>query len=353
MTWLGETPGGNEAAPGLALMPRQGTPRLLGPLLLDYLGLEALPPAPGVSGIDGLMAAAGFRRKDGERNLWEREERTLLVGEESLEDGGRLVWALPVPWSLGQASVGQVSQAAPASERVADRVRYLSLASHDLRGSLANIRSYAALLLNGRIPLEPKAQRGLETILRNADRALSFAQDFFDSSRADLGALACERERQALLPILDAAVERMRAAATASNVEVVLDTLPELPDVQVDAGRIQHAVEAFAHHLLSRAQPGESLHVRAERLGHQVRVEVRREGAIHPEEDITTVFQCEERAFRERKLEDPLRIFLARQEVEAHGGQVGAQADAGGTTLFLTLPLSLSEELGHPAGWQA
>ncbi|NOK12320.1 sensor histidine kinase [Corallococcus exercitus] len=346
---MGETPGSNEAAPGLALLPRQGTPRLLGPLLLDYLGLEALPPDPGAAGIDGLMAAAGFRRRDGERNLWEREDRTLLVGEEPLEDGGRLVWALPVPWSAGQAA----SQASLTGERVADRVRYLSLASHDLRGSLANIRSYAALLLNGRIPLEPKAQRGLETILRNADRALSFAQDFFDSSRADLGALACERERQPLLPILDAAVERTRAAASAASVGLVLDELPELPDVQVDAGRIQHAVEAFVHHLLGRAQPGESLHVRAARLGHQVRVEVRRDGAAVPEEDITAVFQCEERAFRERKLEDPLRVFLARQEVEAHGGQVGAQADVGGTTLFLTLPVSLAEEVGQPAGWQA
>ncbi|MBN8467090.1 HAMP domain-containing histidine kinase [Corallococcus exiguus] len=350
---MGETAGGNETAPGLALLPRQGTPRLLGPLLLDYLGLEALPPLPAVTGIDGLMAAVGFRRKDGERNnLWERQDRTLLVGEEPLEDGGRLLWALPVPWSAEPGSP-QVSQASPAGERVQDRVRFLSLASHDLRGSLANIRSYAALLLNGRIPLEPKAQRGLETILRNADRALSFAQDFFDSSRADLGALACERERQALLPILDAAVERTRAAASAANVGLVLDTLPDLPDVTVDAGRIQHAVEAFVHHLLARAQPGEALHVRAERLGHQVRVEVRRDGAAVPEEDITAVFQCEERAFRERKLEDPLRVFLARQEVEAHGGQVGAQADAGGTTLFLTLPLSLPAELGHPAGWQA
>ncbi|WP_223634119.1 sensor histidine kinase KdpD [Corallococcus sp. EGB] len=349
MTWSGETRGGNEAAPGLALMPRQGAPRLLGPLLLDYLGLEALPPAPGATGVDGLMSAAGFHRRDGQRNVWERDERTLLVGEEPLEDGGRLVWALPVPWSADPDG----PQASEASERVADRVRYLSLASHDLRGSLANIRSYAALLLNGRIPLEPKVQRYMETILRNADRAISFAQDFFDSSRANLGALACERERQPLLPILDAAVERMRSTASSANVELVLDALPELPDVNVDAGRIQHAVEAFLHHLLGRAQPGESLHVRAERLGHQVRVEVRREGASVPEEDIHTVFQCEARALRERKLEDPLRVFLARQEVEAHGGQVGARVDPDGTTLYLTLPLSVPEEAGQPAGWQA
>ncbi|MCY1045797.1 HAMP domain-containing sensor histidine kinase [Corallococcus sp. bb12-1] len=320
------------------LLSRQGTPRLLGPLLLEHLGLEALPPLVAADGLDGLLSAAGFHPREGVRGVWEREGRALMAGEEALEDGGRLVWTRPVPLS---------------SERVAERVRYLSLASHDLRGSLANIRSYAALLLNGRVPLEPKAQRGLETILRNADRSLSFAQDFFDSSRAELGALAVERERQPLLPILDAAVERMRAASSAASVALVMDPLPDLPDVEVDAGRIQHAVEAFVHHHLVRAQPGEELHVRAVSLGPQVRVEVRRDGAPVPEEDIVAVFQCEERAFRERKLEDPLRVFLARQEVEAHGGQVGAQTDAGGSTLFLTLPVPLPRELAHPAGWQA
>ncbi|RKH64420.1 sensor histidine kinase [Corallococcus llansteffanensis] len=335
---MGETVAGNEAAPGLVLLSRQGPPRLLGPLLLEHLGLEALPPMVAAHGVEGLMTASGFHRREDGRGVWEREGRALMVGEELLEDGGRLVWVVPVPWS---------------GERVAERVRYLSLASHDLRGSLANIRSYAALLLNGRVPLEPKAQRGLETILRNADRSLAFAQDFFDSSRAELGALAVERERQPLLPILDAAVERMRAAASASSAALVLDPLPDLPDVEVDAGRIQHAVEAFVHHHLVRVQPGEELHVRAASLGHQVRVEVRRDGAPVPAEDISAVFQCEERAFRERKLEDPLRIFLARQEVEAHGGQVGAQTDAGGSTLFLTLPVPLPRELAQPAGWQA
>ncbi|MCY1034690.1 HAMP domain-containing sensor histidine kinase [Corallococcus sp. BB11-1] len=335
---MGETAAGHEPAPGLVLLSRQGTPRLLGPLLLEHLGLEALPPAADVQGVEGLLTAAGFHPREGVAGVWEREGHALMAGEEALEDGGRLVWTLPM---------------AGSTERVQERVRYLSLASHDLRGSLANIRSYAALLLNGRVPLEPKAQRGLETILRNADRALAFAQDFFDSSRAELGALACERERQPLLPILDAAVERMRAASSAASVALVLDTLPELPDVEVDAGRIQHAVEAFVHHHLARAQPGEELHVRAARLGHQVRVEVRRDGAPVPEEDSAAVFQCEERAFRERKLEDPLRVFLARQEVEAHGGQVGAQTDEGGSTLFLTLPVPLARELAHPAGWQA
>ena len=108
MTWMGETVAGNEAAPGLVLLFRQEPPRLLGPRLLEYLGLEALPLTLAAHGVDGLMAAAGFRRREDGRGVWEREGRALMVGEETLEDGGRLVWVVPLPWT---------------GERVAERVR--------------------------------------------------------------------------------------------------------------------------------------------------------------------------------------------------------------------------------------
>lgn len=240
----------------------------------------------------------------------------------------------------------------PETERIRSQVRYLGLASHDLRGALANIRSYAAMLLAGRIPLDPKAKRGLETILRNADRALSFAQDFFDSSRAQLGSLAFERERQPLEPLLAAAVERHRLAALAADVAIVLDGHAPLPMMDLDAGRIQHAVESFIQHHVQRAQPGERILVHAIPEGDQVRVEVRREGLPMSDEEAALVFSHQERAFREKKLEDALRLHLARLEVEVHGGSVGAETDATGTTLFLTLPAVLTEELAPPASAQ-
>lgn len=322
--------GGEE--PGFAILSRRGRVREVDGRLRTHLGVERLPESAG--SVAGLLEAVGFQRRPG-ADLWENEGRRVRAGEKPLEDGTRLVWTQPAEGD---------------EERVRRRVRYLGLASHDLRGSLANVRSYAALLLNGRIPLEPKAKRGLETILRNTDKALAFAQDFFDASRADLGMLACERERQTLEPLLANAVEHHLEAAGAASVALGLE-LPggPLPEVEVDGGRVQHAVEAFIRHHLLRAQPGEQLRVRAWPEGGHLRVEVRRDGAPLSREETALAFAREERAFREKKLEDPLRLGLARQEVEALGGSVGVTADAGGTTLYLTLPIALAS----PASMQA
>ena len=310
---------GASAGPGVAVCAAQGGPRVVNARLLALLGLQAFPPR--ATRLPELLEAAGLRRSEGD--LWVSETRAVRAGEEALEDGSRLLWVLP---------------AAPEEEGRLARVRYLSLASHDLRGALANIRSYAGLLLGGRYTHEPRVQRGLETIRRNADRALAFAQNFFDSSRAELGGLSFEREQLPLAPLLAEALKPQQEEAATAGVELSLAPVPELPELSLDGGRVQHAVEAFIAHHLTRAQAGERIEVRALRDVAGVRVEVRRHGV--PGEPALTgrLFERELRAFEEKKLEDPLRLSLARHEVALHGGEVGAWSDAGGTTLFLTLP---------------
>jgi two-component system, OmpR family, sensor kinase len=321
-----------ELVPGFALLSRSGHPREVEARLLEHLGMERVPER--IDSVEELLLQAGFRPWPGSEDQWVREGQRVRAGESVLEDGARLLWILPM---------------ASDEEAARRQVRYLSLASHDLRGALANVRSYAALLLNGRIPLEPKVKRGLETILRNTDKALAFSQDFFDSSRADLGLLAYETERQPLEPLLAHAVERQREAASAASVALLLEPPVPLPEVEVDTGRVQHAVEAFIRHHLMRAQAGEQLRVRALREEGWVRVEVRRDGVPLSEEETTLLFAREERAFREKKLEDALRLFLARQEVEVLGGSVGARTDEGGTTLHLTLPIAHPSSVGVQA----
>jgi two-component system, OmpR family, sensor kinase len=142
-------------------------------------------------------------------------------------------------------------------------------------------------------------------------------------------------------------VEHHLEAAGTASVALSLE-LPSgpLPEVDVDGGRVQHAVDAFIRHHLLHAQPGEQLRVRARPEDGGVRVEVRRDGVPPSEEDATLVFTREERAFREKKLEDPLRLYLALQEVEALGGTVGVATDAGGITLYLTVPIALATSPG-------
>lgn len=316
--------------PGVALLSASGAVRWSTPLLLAHLGLARLPERVGP--LVELLQGAGFARlhpslqgpAPAGADVWERDGQALWAGEVALPDGGRQLWTLPCPHAPGAGT---------------PRVRYLSLASHDLRGILANVRSYAGLLLSPRQTHEPKVRRGLETIARNADRALAFAQDFFDASRAELGGLAYEREPVPLRDVVAEAANRHAAEATAAGATVELDAPDDLPHAAVDAGRLSHALAALVHHQLARAQPGERVVLRARAEDGAVRVEVRRHGTPEPQDEVAQLFERELRALRERRVENAQRLWLARAEALFHGGDVTATTDDGGTTLTLRLPV--------------
>ena len=315
--------------PGVALLNAHGQVRWASPLLLMHLGLARLPER--VETLERLLELASFHpahaltlERPGLGSVWQRDGRTLLAGEVALPDGQRQLWTLPYADDLEPA------------ER---RVRYLSLASHDLRGMLANVRSYVGLLLSPRHTHEPKVRRSLETIARNTDRALTFSQDFFDAARAELGGLAHERELLPLLPLVMDCVSRFEDEARAAGIPLELEAPAELPSLHMDAGRLTHALSALMAHQLARAQTGEHVRVRASVADGAVRVDVRRRGTPEPQEELEHLFDHERRALRERRVEDAQRLWLARAEVQLHGGELTCSNDDGGTTLTLRLPV--------------
>ncbi|HYR55609.1 MAG TPA: histidine kinase dimerization/phospho-acceptor domain-containing protein, partial [Myxococcaceae bacterium] len=137
--------------------------------------------------------------------------RTPVNGKaRRLDSGEILVWIDPLP--------------SPLQER---RTEFLAIASHDLRGSIANSRSYASLLLSPRMEISEKARHCAEVIQRNADRALRLLGECFDLFLHEQRALDLDRTPQDLSSVLGEAVDHARALATSRGVELVAQVPPQ------------------------------------------------------------------------------------------------------------------------------
>ena len=86
-------------------------------------------------------------------------------------------------------------------------VRFLSLASHELRGPLATVRTYAALLASPRFALEERVRAAVEVMLRNVDRALGSWELLVEAWRLDVEGLQLDLRDENLLPALRGSVE--------------------------------------------------------------------------------------------------------------------------------------------------
>ncbi len=285
-----------------------------------------------------IWAAAGPRRVVGVVEVYRTPERL----EAAIEEGRRLVvlGAAGAGLLLHLALFSLVARAArliDAQQRELVAARTLaasgevaSAVAHGLRNPLAAIRSAAELALEGG---PEEGRRLLGEIIADADRLEEWVRQYLSYARAE----AAGPEALPLGPTLERCLAQVAAQCRRRGVEVVADLPPDLPACaahpllldQVVAGLLANAVEAMPH--------GGRLRVAAGRAGDgRVLLSVADTGPGMTPAELEQAFQ----PFRSRKPGGlGLGLPLARQFIEAHGGQIELQSEPGeGTTVIIRLP---------------
>lgn len=221
------------------------------------------------------------------------------------------------------------------------RLEILRIEGHDLRSPLANIRSYASMLLSRRgSPLDPRIQRAAEVIVKNADKGLQLVDDLMDLARADEGGLDLETAPSAIGGILRVALEEDLPAFQDRGLRVDLSIPDDLPPLHVDPARLRRAVRALVETALRRAPEGSVVGVGAEMRQGELWIRVEDEGDRLSSQEATLSFDRDHQTLASKKLAPGIGLALARAIAEAHGGRVGAlPRDPAGAVHYLVLPL--------------
>jgi signal transduction histidine kinase len=285
-----------------------------------FLLLAEAPSLPEGAGFDTLLPRLGFEPDPERPELFHKGGKRLRARLEMTAQGLALLWLEDV----------QADQA---------RARFFSVASHDLRGPMANVRSYASFMLDTRQDLDAKARKSLETILRNADKALKLAREVFDSFKAQVRPLELAREPLPLAPALQRAVAAVQPQVQERAISLTADISGDLPEAEVDKEAFEHVLAAFLEHALVRAGPGQQVELSAVARGGALRVEVADAGPELTDEALGQTFDRDRRTAEEGKLASGFQLALAKAQVISHGGSVGVERRGDRTVFYFTLPL--------------
>ena len=229
-------------------------------------------------------------------------------------------------------------QAAQQASQARDEI--LGVVSHDLRNPLSAISMCARVLLESP-PAAAEDRRELaDAILESTHLMQRLIQDLLDVSTIESGHLKIQTRREVLGPIVDAALTMVREGADERGLSLVRDLAPNLPDVQVDAMRLEQVLANLVGNAVKFTERGGSVTVRAEASGEMVRVAVIDTGVGIPPEHLPHIFDRYWHARRQsRTVGTGLGLAIARGIVEAHGGSISVESALGGGTTFLfTLP---------------
>jgi signal transduction histidine kinase len=233
-------------------------------------------------------------------------------------------------------SFNQMADSLQQQERM--RRDFIVNAAHELSTPLTNLQGYLEALRDGVIA--PSTQQ-FQSLHEEVDRLVRLSQSLNTLAQDSIPSSGSALETIDLVPAVHTAVELARPSFDGKAIRVQL----HLPD-QLPARAVPDQLSQVLANLLQNASrytpEGGMITVAAEARRSDVLVSVSNTGDGIPDLDLPHIF---ERFYRVEKSRDRahggagIGLAIVKQLVEATGGRVGAESQAGVTRFWFSLPV--------------
>jgi two-component system phosphate regulon sensor histidine kinase PhoR len=273
---------------------------------------------------------------------WRRGQRTRQMQSESVELPARHQYlqlvVIPDKHSSGSLLLAQDLTRLRRLETV--RRDFVSNLSHELRTPLASLKALAETLQEGALEDPPAARRFVDQIQIEVDALTQMVNELLELSKIESGRFALDRRPVAAYDLLESTAQRMQVQVERANLTLRVECANGLPEVQVDAQRLEQVLVNLIHNAVKFTRPGGEVILFADAADGGVRFAVRDTGIGIPLEEVARIFERFYRVDKSRAGSGTgLGLSIAKHIVEAHGGRIWAESIEGqGSTFYFTIP---------------
>ncbi len=262
-----------------------------------------------------------------------------------LTDGAR--WLLPRATPL-HSEAGAVTGVAIVLQDVSRLMRVdelkndlVATVAHEFRTPLTSLRMAIHLCVEEAAgPLTEKQADLLLAARQDCERLQGIVDDLLDLSRIQGGRMELLRHPVPARALLEEAVEASRDAAGAAGLRLSIRGAVE-DEVAADAERVGLVLSNLIANAIRHTGAGGEVVLEASRSGDRVRFEVRDTGEGIPREYLERIFERFFRVPGRGAGGVGLGLYLVREIVQAHGGEVGVESEpAKGSRFWFTLPVA-------------
>jgi PAS domain S-box-containing protein len=232
-----------------------------------------------------------------------------------------------------------------ADAEEANRIKdeFLATVSHELRTPLNAIVGWTQILRmkNYSVDAFPQA---IEVIERNARLQAQIINDIMDVSRIITGKLRLEVQPVQMDSVIAAAIDTVRPASEAKDVQIQLIVDSNTPPVTGDASRLQQVIWNLLSNAVKFTPKGGRIHICLERIKSSVEITISDTGIGISAEFLPYVFDRFRQADSSTSRQQGglgLGLAIVRHLIEAHGGTVHVYSEGldKGATFRVRLPV--------------
>jgi signal transduction histidine kinase/HAMP domain-containing protein len=218
--------------------------------------------------------------------------------------------------------------------------------AHEFRTPLTSLRMAIHLCIEEVAgPLTEKQGELLYAAREDCERLQGIVDELLDLARMQAGRLQLQPLPTASSTVVDTAVSTHHAMAAGRGLQLVTDVHPSAGEVMVDRDRMHIVFANLLTNAIRHTPAGGRIDVRARPIDGTVRFEVADTGEGIPQEHVQRLFEKFYRVPGAAGGSAGLGLSIAKEIVEAHGGEIGVESEVGhGSTFWFTLPVLTTHE---------
>ncbi len=226
---------------------------------------------------------------------------------------------------------------------------YLHAVSHDLRNPVLGFSLVLKNFLKQKQDNIEISRKILEQMAKSCDRQLNLINSLVENQQLEMGGINLNLKPLNLVQLSQQLATEWQPMLKEKKAILSLDVAQDLPLVQVDSDRLWRVLENLMANALKHNEPGVELTLKADIIRQErqdlnpqkIRCSLEDNGVGIDPKLAATLFERYHRGESAKKtLGLGLGLYLCREIIEAHGGEIGVVTEPGqGATFWFTLPI--------------